>query len=245
MMNCTCKWYKSGNDCSIKIKRGKRGPQGYTRKKGARGATGVTGATGEFGTSQTILVVEGPTGDTVPVLLGQTLSFESTTLDINVTQGSAIVNIELPSTPIGPTGATGSTGSTGATGITGATGSSANLITAVSSTLKTITITGVTAGNRIWLTEIVGWQDTSRNTLIQFQILRGATIIFSINTHGAVNGRFLTTSVNHVDLTPGTGNVTYSLNALAVAGTATAVGGFTFTIVITFHIQILNYCKQL
>ncbi|MEC0141356.1 hypothetical protein P4H94_31415 [Paenibacillus macerans] len=95
--------------------------------------------------------------------------------------------------------------------------------------MKTITITGVTAGSSVWLTGIVGWESTAGTTAIQLQILRGATIIFSINQHAAANNTFEATSVDHVDLTPGTGNITYSLVALTVVGTANAIGAITFT----------------
>nr|WP_240416152.1 hypothetical protein [Paenibacillus periandrae] len=81
----------------------------------------------------------------------------------------------------------------------------------------------------MWLTGLVGWQDTAGNTIVQLQILRGATVIFSINQHGTGNNTFAATSVNHVDLTPGTGNVTYSLDGLTTIGTANAVGAITFT----------------
>ncbi|WP_236575594.1 hypothetical protein [Paenibacillus sp. USDA918EY] len=134
---------------------------------------------------------------------------------------------------------TGATGATGATGVfeqfqvsensPNTSGSSAVSITATPVTLKTITITGVPTGSRVWLTGVVGWQATLGSSAIQLQILRGATLIFSINAHAAGNNAFATTSVNHVDITPGTGNVTYSLDALAVEGSAMAIGGITFT----------------
>lgn len=52
------------------------------------------------------------------------LKFVSSTLDISVSKGSAIVNIDIPdpSDPAGPTGPTGPTGITGAMGPTGPTG---------------------------------------------------------------------------------------------------------------------------
>ncbi|MFE1626460.1 hypothetical protein ACFLFF_06885 [Brevibacillus reuszeri] len=108
-------------------------------------------------------------------------------------------------------------------------GSSSIPLTSVATTLKTITLTGVTAGEIVWLTGIVGWESTDGTTAVQLQILRGATIIFSINQHAAGNNTFCTTSVDHVDLTPGTGNVTYSLIALTTVGTANAIGAITFT----------------
>ncbi|WP_240463817.1 hypothetical protein [Paenibacillus apiarius] len=144
----------------------------------------------------------------------------------------------------GTTGVTGVTGATGVTGVTGATGifqqfqvsennpntsgSSAIAISSVATTLKTITMTGVPTGSRIWLTGIVGWQDTAGNSILQLQILRGAIVIFSINEHG-IGNRFGSTSINHVDLTPGTGSVVYSLSALTTVGTASAVGAITLT----------------
>lgn len=57
--------------------------------------------------------------------LSDRLIFQSSTLDITVAQGSAIVDIEAPAGttgPTGPTGATGATGQTGATGVAGARG---------------------------------------------------------------------------------------------------------------------------
>ncbi|WCF10991.1 hypothetical protein NDS46_14565 [Paenibacillus thiaminolyticus] len=134
------------------------------------------------------------------------------------------------------------TGATGATGTTSpfqqfqvsentpnTTGSSAIPLSAVATTLQTITITGVPAESRIWLTGIVGWEATAGSTALQLQVLRGATIIFSINQHAAANNTFGATSVDHVDLTPGTGNITYTLVALTPVGTANAIGAITFT----------------
>lgn len=190
---------------------------------GATGATGVTGATGATGVTGTT----GATGATG--MKGAT----GATGAIGATGETGVT---------GATGATGVTGTTGATGATGifqqfqvsennpnTSGSSAIAITSVATTLKTITMTGVNAGSRIWLTGIVGWQDASGSSVLQLQVLRGATIIFSIDEHGTGNNRFSTTSVNHVDLTPGTGSVSYSLEALTTTGTATAVGAITLT----------------
>ncbi|MEB9897278.1 collagen-like protein, partial [Bacillus cereus] len=139
-------------------------------------------------------------------------------------------------------GATGATGVTGATGATSpfqqfqasvntpnTTGSSAIPLSTVATTLKTITITGVPLGSRIWLTGIVGWESTTGTTVLQLQVLRGATIIFSLNHHAVGNNTFAATSVVHVDLTPGTGNITYSLVAITTVGTADAIGAITFT----------------
>jgi len=63
----------------------------------------------------------GPTGFAT-LGLGQDLIFESTTLEIVVSQGSAIVSIENPNQNTGATGTTGATGAIGATGTTGPTG---------------------------------------------------------------------------------------------------------------------------
>ncbi|MCR8986357.1 hypothetical protein NW801_15115 [Brevibacillus laterosporus] len=54
-----------------------------------------------------------------------------------------------------------------------------------------------------------------------------------------------TTSISHVDLTPGTGNVTYSITAHIVGGgSATVIGGdhlyWSFIIVISAFKQPLN-----
>ncbi|MDQ0655989.1 hypothetical protein [Paenibacillus sp. W2I17] len=76
---------------------------------------------------------------------------------------------------------------------------------------------------------IVGWQATAGSTTLQFQIRRGATIIFSINQNAVANNAFGATSVNHVDVTPGTGNITYTLVALTTSGGANAIGAITFT----------------
>ncbi|WP_405153565.1 hypothetical protein [Paenibacillus sp. FSL K6-0108] len=79
------------------------------------------------------------------------------------------------------------------------------------------------------MTGIVGWESTAGTTALQFQIRRGATIIFSINQHAVGNNTFGASSVNHVDVTPGTGNVTNTLAALSTEGSANAIGGITFT----------------
>ena len=105
---------------------GADGATGPTGPTGANGATGPTGATGAFDTGETLFNVLGPVG-TATVGFGESLIFQSTTLDITVTEGSAIVTIEDitpagPTGPTGPTGADGATGPTGATGDTGATG---------------------------------------------------------------------------------------------------------------------------
>ncbi|MDY8049460.1 collagen-like protein, partial [Paenibacillus polymyxa] len=187
---------------------GATGATGVTGATGATGATGVTGAAGATGATG-VTGAAGATGAT------------------------------------GVAGVTGETGATGSTGVTGATGSfqqfqvsentpntagsSAIPITSVATTLKTITIIGVPTGSRVWLTGIVGWESTAGNTSLQLQILRGTTTIFSINQHTVAVSTFGATSVNHVDLTPGTGNVSYSLAALTNVGTANAIGAITFT----------------
>ncbi|MGG3126006.1 collagen-like protein, partial [Brevibacillus laterosporus] len=146
----------------------------------------------------------------------------------------------------GATGPTGSTGNTGATGPTGSTGSFLNfqvsenapntsgsstiVISTTQTILKTITVTGSTATSRIWLTGIIGWQNGSGNPVVEFQVLQGTTVIFSINDQKTGTNAFGSTSINHVDLAPGVGNVTYTLVAQTVgSGTVTAVGGITFT----------------
>ncbi|WP_068613207.1 hypothetical protein [Paenibacillus tuaregi] len=150
-----------------------------------------------------------------------------------------------PPGALDPPGATGATGTAGVTGVTGAnglvqqfqvsentpntTGSSAIALNGTATTLKTITITSIPAGGRVWLTGIIGWQNTIGDSSLQFQILRGATIIFSINDGRAGNGTFGSTSIDHVDLTPGTGSVTYSLMGLVTSGSANVVGAVTFT----------------
>lgn len=103
------------------------GPTGSTGSIGptgpAGGPVGPTGATGEFEPGALLLTVLGPSG-VATLGVGNDLIFQSSTLDINVAQGSAIITIDNPSVtgPIGHTGATGYTGNTGATGDTGHTG---------------------------------------------------------------------------------------------------------------------------
>ena len=99
---------------------GATGPTGAAGAAGPTGATGATGPTGTFAPGGTLFNVLGPVGSAT-MALGDNLIFQSSTLDIAVSQGSAIVDIESPSVT-GPTGATGATGSTGADGATGATG---------------------------------------------------------------------------------------------------------------------------
>lgn len=185
-------------------------PQELPGNTGATGITGVTGSTGATGAT-------GSTGTT-----GAT----------------------------GATGITEATGSTGATGITGATGSNGNIqqfevsennpntsgsssipLSATVTTLKTITITGIPASSRVWLTGIVGWQNVANShPAVQFQILRGATVIFDINDQRFGDNGLGATSLNHVDLTPGTGNVSYSLTALITnGGSANVIGPITLT----------------
>ncbi|TPG77044.1 collagen-like protein, partial [Brevibacillus laterosporus] len=179
---------------------GATGITGVTGATGATGATGITGATGATGATG----IAGATG---------------------------------------ATGATGITGATGATGTSGGflnfqvsentpntSGSSAIALTTIPITLHTITITGSSVSNRVWLTGVIGWQSETSNPSVQFQVLRGSTVIFSTMDQRSGANSFGTTSINHVDLTPGTGNVTYSLTALIVGGgTATVIGGITFT----------------
>jgi len=95
---------------------GEPGPTGPT---GPQGEPGPTGPTGVFDPEQVLFFVEGDAGDTATVTLGDTITFTSQTLDIVVTQGSAIVNIELDTIPTGPTGPTGPQGEPGPTGPTG------------------------------------------------------------------------------------------------------------------------------
>ncbi|MED1790990.1 collagen-like protein, partial [Brevibacillus laterosporus] len=138
---------------------------------------------------------------------------------------------------------TGTTGTTGATGATGGfinfqisentpntSGSSSIALSSLPDTLKTITITGSTVSSRVWLTGHIGWQSGTGTPSVEFQILRGTTVIFSTLDQKSGSNTFGTTSINHVDLTPGTGAVTYSLTALIVGGgTATVIGGITLT----------------
>jgi hypothetical protein len=109
-------------------------------------------------------------------------------------------------------------------------GSSAIAVTAAPTTLKTITMTGVPPASRIWLTSTIGWQATSGKPILQFQILRDATLIYSLNEDAGAGNDFSNSSPNHVDLIPGTGNVTYTLTVQNVGtGSATVIGPITFT----------------
>ncbi|WP_127583759.1 hypothetical protein [Paenibacillus koleovorans] len=102
---------------------GPPGPTGPTGPIGPIGPIGPTGATGAFDTESPLFTVLGPSG-VATMGVGDNLIFQSSTLDITVAQGSAIITIENPSVtgPTGPTGATGAAGTTGATGAAGETG---------------------------------------------------------------------------------------------------------------------------
>lgn len=102
---------------------GPTGPTGLTGATGPTGDIGPTGPTGEFDSGDMLFNVIGTTGTAV-LGYGEDLIFESTTLDITVTQGSAIVTIENPNVtgPTGDAGPTGPTGDAGPTGPTGPTG---------------------------------------------------------------------------------------------------------------------------
>lgn len=88
------------------------------------GPTGPTGPTGSLTPGEVLFSVLGTTG-TATVGVGESMTFLSDTLEIEVTQGSANIRIEntMSATgPTGPTGAAGATGATGPTGVDGATG---------------------------------------------------------------------------------------------------------------------------
>ena len=89
--------------------RGRMGLRGCKGARGPRGLRGATGPTGIFDLEQTIFQVEGSNDDVVAFTLGDSLIFTSKTLDIQVTEGSAIVNMELNRTPTGSSGPTGQT----------------------------------------------------------------------------------------------------------------------------------------
>lgn len=60
--------------------------------------------------------------------------------------------------------------------------------------------------------------------------MRGTTVIYSTDDQRTGANSLGTTSISHLDLTPGTGNVTYSITAHIVGGgSATVIGGVTFT----------------
>lgn len=132
---------------------GATGPIGITGNTGATGATGSTGATGPGAGATGATGPTGPTGATGATgqglepgtllfnVIGTTgsavmsyednLIFQSNTLDITVTPGSAVVTIESdgtvgPTGPQGETGATGPTGPQGENGAEGATGATGN-----------------------------------------------------------------------------------------------------------------------
>ena len=76
---------------------GPTGPTGIDGPTGPTGPPGPTGPTGVFDTGATLLYVIGPTGETVPLTMGEELIFETDTpdsLSISVTPGSAIVTID-------------------------------------------------------------------------------------------------------------------------------------------------------
>ncbi len=99
---------------------------------GQTGDIGPTGDTGPTGVSSTFIVesATGPTGTPTSSAImgdGDTLRIWSNTLYINVTTGSAIVQIESTGSfgqtgVTGDTGYTGNTGDTGEAGVTGVTG---------------------------------------------------------------------------------------------------------------------------
>ena len=104
---------------------GPSGSTGPTGPTGALGATGPTGPTGTFIPGNFLFYVANPFGIEL-VGFGETIFFESSTLNIDISQGvgsSAIVRIENPALtgPTGPTGAVfsnaGSTDPTGTTGL--------------------------------------------------------------------------------------------------------------------------------
>lgn len=132
------------------------GPTGPTGPTGPPGATGPTGATGVLIPGESlfnILSGTGGEGGSVALGYGENLIFESDTLDITISEGSAVVDIEATGITgatgaTGPTGATGTTGATGATGVTGATGATgptgATGVTGVTGATGPTGATGVT-----------------------------------------------------------------------------------------------------
>lgn len=74
---------------------GSQGPTGATGLQGALGPTGLQGPTGTFDPGETLFTVIGPNGF-ANIAFEDELTFESSTLDITVTPGSAIVDIEAP-----------------------------------------------------------------------------------------------------------------------------------------------------
>ena len=99
------------------------GPTGAEGPMGPAGPTGATGPTGAIDPTTTLINVTASNGS-VPLTLGEGLVFESTTLDIAVSSGSAVVTIEGYSItgPTGPQGPQGPAGPAGADGADGATG---------------------------------------------------------------------------------------------------------------------------
>ncbi|MBX7181427.1 MAG: proprotein convertase P-domain-containing protein [Bacteroidia bacterium] len=92
---------------------GATGPSGVDGVTGGVGPTGATGATGPSG-------VDGVTGPTGPD--SQTLSYNSGTNTLSISNGNSVVIVGGGGGATGPTGASGVTGSTGSTGPTGPTG---------------------------------------------------------------------------------------------------------------------------
>ncbi len=104
---------------------GPTGPGGATGSTGPTGATGPTGPTGTFVPGNFLFYVANPFGIEL-VGFGETIFLESSTLNIDISQGvgsSAVIRIENPALtgPTGPTGTVfsniGSTDTTGTKGL--------------------------------------------------------------------------------------------------------------------------------
>lgn len=120
-----CKTYDTSDCCDPcykkpKCKKGATGPSGPV---GSTGSVGPTGPASTFFVN-TIDDMGGVITGPLPVTNGDTISFQSNTLDISVVPGSVIVQIEYvgETGPTGPTGIQGPQGAQGPQGIQGPTG---------------------------------------------------------------------------------------------------------------------------
>ena len=116
-----CQKKSESEEC--KPEKGHRGRRGPTGPKGSTGATGPAGTAEGF--EFFVEVAPGPNDDptgTAVVTDGERILFWSETLDITVTPGSAIVNIEDNRQVSGPTGPEGAKGDVGCRGPQGCKG---------------------------------------------------------------------------------------------------------------------------
>ncbi|WP_312636493.1 hypothetical protein [Oscillibacter sp.] len=156
---------------------------------------------------------------------GDDLIFESTTLDITVTPGSAIVTIENPSVT-GPTGPQGDIGPTGPAGADGATGSQGP--------------TGAVATNQnafiANFTPITTFIPQHTPVPLDTNLILSSDITHTPNTPDIV----LAEGIYSVEYTAVTGtddavnaSAEFTLDGVAIPGSATIVKGLTVAIAVT------------